>query len=109
MQEIIKELAQANLLVRKDDKLFGPSGGQAPSANLDAYTASILKHLDQVLCLELTELAKLTTSDPKKVKLAVERLAKLDMAQVINYDFASSKKWIDLAHGKLAKIWHEKK
>jgi selenocysteine-specific elongation factor len=109
MQELIKELGQAGLLVRKDDKLFGPSGGQAPSANLDPYTESILKHLDEVLCLELTELAKLTNSDAKKVKLAVERLAKLNLAQVINYDFASSKKWVDHAFDKLVKIWQEKK
>jgi selenocysteine-specific elongation factor len=109
MQEIIKELGQAGLLVRKDDKLFGPSGGGAPSATLDPYTATILKLLDDVLCLELTELAKLSDSDPKKVKLAVDRLAKLDMAQLINYDFASSKKWIDDAHRKLLKIWQDKK
>ena len=109
MHEIIKELGQAGLLVRKDDKLFGPSGGQAPSATLDPYTASILKLLDDVLCLELTELARLSGSDAKKVKLAVDLLAKLDMAQLINYDFASSKKWIEHAHGKLFKIWQEKK
>lgn len=109
MQELIKDLSQASLLVRKDDKLFGPSGGQAPSANLDPYTESILKHLDEVLCLELTELARLTNSDAKKVKLAVERLAKLNMAQVINYDFASSKKWVDHAYDKLVKIWQGKK
>jgi len=109
MQEIIKELDQEGSVVRKDDKLFGPSGGQAPSAELDPYTASILKLLDDVLCLELNELARLTGSDVKKVKLAVERLAKLNMAQLINYDFASSKKWVDHAYDKLVKIWNEKK
>jgi len=109
MQDLVKELAQAGQLVRKDDKIFGPEGGAAPSANLDPYTASILKILDGVLCLELTEIAKQSNSDPKKVRLAVERLAKLDMAQVINYDFASSKKAIEGAHLKLLKIWQAKK
>ncbi|MBS2008914.1 MAG: selenocysteine-specific translation elongation factor [Cyanobacteria bacterium SZAS TMP-1] len=109
MQELIKELAQAGLLVRKDDKIFGPQGGAQPSATLDAYTTSVMKVLNGVLCLEITEIGKLTGSDPKKVRLAVERLAKLDLADVINYDFASSKRSVDEAHRKLLKIWQAKK
>jgi selenocysteine-specific elongation factor len=108
MQELLKELATAGLLVRKEDRLFGPSGAiEAPT--LDPYTASILKLLDQVVCLEITELAKQSKSEPKQVKAAIERLAKVKMAQVIDNDFASSKKWIDFSHSKLLKIWQEKK
>jgi len=109
MQDIIKELDHAGLLVRKDDKLFGPGSVSAPSSELDPYTASIKKLLDQVLCLELTELAKQSNSDPKKVKLAVDKLAKSGLAQIINYDFASSSKAVEQAHFKLLKIWQEKK
>ncbi|MBU6452672.1 MAG: selenocysteine-specific translation elongation factor [Cyanobacteria bacterium REEB67] len=108
MQELLKELAAAGLLVRKEDRLFGPSGAiEAPT--LDAYTTSILNLLDKVVCLEITELAKLSKSEPKQVKAAVERLAKVKMAQVIDNEFASSKKWIDFSHNKLLKIWQEKK
>jgi selenocysteine-specific elongation factor len=107
-QEFVKGLGDDKLLVRKEDKIFGPDGGGA-GPSLDPYTTRIFNLLESVVCLEMTELAIQTKSDIKQVKAAVDRLAKLKMAAVVDNDFAASRKSIDNAHQKLLKIWQEKK
>lgn len=110
-QELIRELTEAGRVVRQADSLSLPEVARitAQPGKHAVLGEKILTILSEVLCLEIEEISKRTSTDKKIVIAAIQELAKQQQASVINYDFASSQSAINRAHQTLAKLWQQKK
>lgn len=109
-QQLLKELVDEKLLVRQGDKLSRPQDAQIEEApEQRALADSIMKVLNEVVCLEIDELAKSVNADRKTVTSILQTLGKQNKARIINYDFASSESAVENAHMTLAKIWGAKR
>ena len=109
-QQLLKELVEEKRLVKQGDKLSRPQDAQVEEApEQKALADKIMNALNEVVCLEIEELAKLVNADRKTVTNILQTLANQNTARIINYDFASSESAVENAHMALAKIWGAKR
>lgn len=107
-QALIEQMLAAHQIVRDGDKVVLPGAVPVNEAQVQ-LAANAMEHLEQTLCVELTELARLLNSSADAVKAAIQTLAAEGKAVIVNYDFAASSSQIRHAHKILSQLWKEKK
>lgn len=109
-QALVSELVDEHLLVRQIDKLTVP-GKAAPAANpkLEALCGKVEKILQDNVCLEIEEIAKLSGASAREVKAAIESMAGQGKAALVDYEYASSASTLASAHQLLGRLWQEKR
>lgn len=110
LHQCVHELVEAKKLARSGDRITLASGEQrAVPAETAKLKEKILATLANHVCLELSEIAKLTSSDVKLVTFALGLLQDEGSASVVNYEYASLNTTLSEAHQVLAKLWKEKR
>jgi len=110
-QCLVQAISESGAIVRCGDRLALPESGAARTPDSDALDLrnKIVKILGEQLCLEISELARLCGASERKVRNALDELAKEGTAAIVSYEFAALISSIDQSHQLLATIWQEKK
>lgn len=110
LHQCVHELVEAGKLARSGDRITLASGLQRA---IPAETAKLQTKIQEILanhvCLELSEIAKQTSSDVKLVTFAIGLMSEQGTASIVNYEFACLNSKIAEAHHVLAKLWREKR
>ncbi len=110
LHQCVHELVEGGKLARNGDRITLASGQQRA---IPAETAKLQTKIQEILsnhiCLELSEIAKLTSSDVKLVTFAIGLMSEQGTASVVNYEYACLNSKISEAHHVLAKLWREKR
>ncbi len=110
LHQCVHELVEAGKLARSGDRITLASGEKRA---IPAETLKLQEKISEILanhiCLELSELAKQTSSDVKLVTFAIGLMSQQGTASVVNYEFASLNTKLTEAHHVLAKLWREKR
>jgi selenocysteine-specific elongation factor len=115
-QSIVKSLIDAGKLVKQDDRLFSRELSEALSKNEagsveddNSDESRVLAILRKQPCLEIKEVAKLLNTSDASVQATLNHLSRKKLAEVVAYEFASTREEIDKAHQALSQIWRQKR
>jgi aryl-alcohol dehydrogenase-like predicted oxidoreductase len=98
------------LVVKISDKLQLPQAAEAlVDPQIEALQVKVLDILSLHVCLELSELARLTGVSTQALRAVVDMLQKQKLAVIANYEFAACMPQIQKAHSILTDLWQSKK
>ncbi|HEY9715313.1 MAG TPA: selenocysteine-specific translation elongation factor [Chroococcales cyanobacterium] len=109
-QHLLRDLVEAGRVVRDGDRLSLPNAPlSAADAQMQALSEKVSVVLQEHLCIEIAELARQVDADLKTVTAVLNRLAKDNLAKIVNYEYASSVAHLNQAHQVLHKVWQAKR
>lgn len=109
-QSLVQKLASQGQLVLVGDKVsIAGVKPQAKSNDTVLLQGKIVEILSREFCLEINEIGRLTNTDSKAIRLALNSLAEEKQAFVIAYEFAALAKNIDKCHQVIASLWQKKR